>query len=80
LYRIATNGTGRTKLSDDRTGFINVAGGYIYYTNASDRDCLYRIKADGSGRRRVSNMGIGPKPINIVSDLIYYDQLFIKPL
>ncbi len=44
LYRVRTDGTGLTKISNDQNSlFINVAKDYVYYSNPSDRHKIYRV-------------------------------------
>jgi|GEM_PF-857881 len=78
LYKIRTNGTGKTKLSDDKARFINVINGYVYYSNESDMKKagvttagkLYRIKTDGTGREMLSEDAT--EDINVVGNIVYY--------
>lgn len=53
LYKIRTDGSGRQRLSDESSLYINVAGEWIYYVNFDDEGRIYKIKTDGSGRQRV---------------------------
>lgn len=78
LYSISIDGKNRVKLSDDKAGFINYASGYIYYTNASANHALYRVTASGQHRQLVSDLGIGPQPITIINNRLYYNHLFFK--
>lgn len=70
LYRIKTDGTGKTLLSDDKPLYLNVLDDWIYYSNTSENYALYKIKADGSGRtlleKHVSEC------INVSGDWIYF--------
>lgn len=80
LYSLNFDGQGRTKLTDDKAGFINVFGDYIYYTNASANHALYRMHINNHTRRQlVCDLNIGPQPILLVNNLVYYNRLFFKP-
>jgi hypothetical protein len=51
LYKIKTDGSGRQKLNDDVSSYINVIGDWIYYTDDIGNIC--KIKTDGSERQLV---------------------------
>lgn len=55
LYKIRTNGTGKTKLNSDATDKINIAGDWIYYQiiNKNSPAELYQIRTDGTERQKV---------------------------
>ena len=55
LYKIRTDGTGRTKLNNDTSLNINLEGEFIYYTNISDANKIYKIKVDGTGRTKLNS-------------------------
>ncbi|HHV98937.1 MAG TPA: DUF5050 domain-containing protein [Clostridiaceae bacterium] len=52
LYRMKTDGSSKSKLSDDSLYTFVVYGDTIYYNNPSDRWKFYTIKTDGSNRRK----------------------------
>lgn len=70
LYKIRTDGTGKTKISDDYAEEINVLGDWIYYANLTDNYRVYKIKTDGTGKTKVISDKTGD--INIIGDWIYY--------
>jgi len=85
IYKIRTDGSGRTKLNDDNSRNLNVVGDWIYYSNKEGEGYpravmlnpdynyhLYKIRTDGSGRTRLNNdLTMNP----IVSDgWIYYSN------
>lgn len=70
LYKISSDGSGKIKLNDDKSRFINVIGDWIYYGNESDGGKIYRIHSDGSGREKVSDDKCGS--VNVVGDWIYF--------
>ncbi len=53
LYKIKTDGTGKTKLAEDRPKYINVLDGWVYYVNLYDGYAIYRIKTDGTERQKL---------------------------
>jgi hypothetical protein len=72
LYKIRTDGTGKTKLIDGRVLFINVVGDWIYYVNigvSGNNYDLYKIRTDGTGETKLSNSAFD---ISVVGDWIYY--------
>ncbi|MDO4753560.1 MAG: hypothetical protein Q4A41_01025 [Bacillota bacterium] len=85
LTRIPTGGIytmdGKTwevkKISDDVAKSIRVYDGWVYYINASEFCMLYRMKADGSMRERVTDRTVGI--YEFVGDQIYFiDFIFPK--
>jgi len=70
LYKIKTDGTGESKLSDDMPMYINVLGDWIYYSNDSDAGKLYKIKTDGTGKTMLSEDAA--YYVNAAGDWIYY--------
>lgn len=70
LYKIKTDGTGKTKISDDYIGFVNISGDCIYYSNMSDNLFLYKMKIDGTGKTKLNNQY--SVEINVAGDWIYY--------
>ncbi len=54
-----TDGTNAERLSEIRITnfnyFINTADGWIYFPNADDNGCLYRVKTDGTGLQKIYN-------------------------
>lgn len=69
LYAADLTANNFRKLCDDEAYFINVVGEYIYYTNSSDNDSIYKIKVDGTGRTKLTDIGF----INVIveDDYIY---------
>lgn len=79
LYAISTNGQGRTKLTNDQAGFINVANGFVYFTNTSANHALYRINLNNHNQQLICDLGIGPQPIILIGNSVYYNRLFFTP-
>lgn len=78
LYALSTDGRHHVKLSNDPAGFIAAGNGYVYYTNASANHALYRMTAAGHNKQLVCDLGVGPLPIDIVNNAIYYNRQFIS--
>lgn len=51
LYRMKADGSGKVKLCDDSSLYINVSNGWVYYRNEDDNGKIYKIKPDGSERK-----------------------------
>lgn len=79
LYKIKTDGSEKTKVSDDNPSFINVVGDRIYYCNHTyvygdvgfySQYNIYSIKTDGSDRKQLNEDS--SNAIIVVDDRIYY--------
>ncbi len=71
LYKMKSDGSGITKLSDDRyVSHINVVGGWVYYTNGGDGIMIYKIRTDGSERLQLND--VFSYDVQVVDDWIYY--------
>jgi len=66
LYKSRTDGTGITKLRDERPAFINVVGDWVYYTG---RGGIHKVRTDGTEPTQVYIKGSG---IYVTGDWIYY--------
>lgn len=73
IYRIRTDGTERTRISDDLVGDFHVTNDWIYYANHSDNSRFYKMRVDGTQRTRINSDH--PKHIHILGDWIYYQNL-----
>jgi len=71
LYRMKTDGSSKSKLSEDSIYTFIVDGDAIYYNNSSDRWRFYTIKTDGSNHRKLCDYG-GYEQFNIYDGWIYY--------
>lgn len=76
LYRVRTNGTDNTKLSDGEVSGMIVVGNYIYY-NFTDmlgpEYCIYRINLDGSNKIKLVDYGNNNGAIiNYTDKYIFY--------
>lgn len=71
LYKIKTDGTGKTELSKDIPIFINVVGEWVYYIEASSgENKMYKVKIDGTSRTKLSDdMSLY---MVVAQDWIYY--------
>lgn len=55
IYRIDKKTKVAKKVSDDEVYEIAYNNGWIYYINYSDKNKIYKIKADGSGRTQIGS-------------------------
>ena len=86
IYKIRTDGSNRTRVSDDYTFKINVVDDWIYYITEGEPFSshpfpgIYRVRTDGSERTRVSDDPVyagDSAPVIVVGDWIYYKQFRI---
>lgn len=66
IYKLKTDGTYRTKVSDDRAHSLNIIGDLIYYSF----DKLYRMKTDGTNNMQITDDIVSN--YNISNGWIYY--------
>ncbi|SCG83873.1 hypothetical protein DW1_2309 [Proteiniborus sp. DW1] len=55
LYKMKEDATGVTKLSNDSASNIFVKDDWIYYINNSDFRTFYKIRTDGTDRRKIND-------------------------
>jgi ribosomal protein L40E len=72
LYKVRTDGSGRTRLNDDASLYVNEADGWVYYMNASDGFKLYKVRTDGSGRVRLNEDR--SYFVNVADGWVYYSN------
>ena len=53
IYKIKTDGTDKTKISDDEPMFINISGDWLYYGTGSQEETI-KIKTDGTEKQIVN--------------------------
>jgi hypothetical protein len=75
LYKVESDWSGKTKISDDKAHFINIADDWIYYSNMSDGDSqfggkIYKIKVDGTERTKLNDYD--STYVSVCGDWIYY--------
>lgn len=70
LCRIKINGTGNSRLGEDKANSVNVVGDTIYYINKNDKGRIYALSTDGTNRRLVFD-DIAYK-LQVVDGWIYY--------
>lgn len=70
LYKIRTDETGRTKLNEDDSRYLNVFGEWIYYSNYSNKGELYKIRTDGTGREKLNEDR--SDFLNVLGEWVYY--------
>lgn len=73
LIRRNRDWTGRMELTDNPISYFMVSEDWIYYTDASDKDHLYRMKEDGSENSLVIAETV--YACTIAEDTIYYTTL-----
>ena len=73
LYKVKTDGTGETKVSDDYAYYLNSYGDWIYYSNAMENGKLYKMKPDGTERTLISDAST--RNVVVYKDWIYYSDL-----
>ncbi len=83
IYKIRTDGSGRTKINDDNSRYLNVVGDWIYYSNYEleglaaaefvdpNRNYnIYKIRTDGNERTQINDdNSLGLK---VIDGWIYY--------
>ncbi|MPN37187.1 hypothetical protein SDC9_184703 [bioreactor metagenome] len=70
IYKMRTDGTEKTPLNDEESGYMNVAGDWIYFTNESDGGKIYKIRTDGTERTILG--GDKCSYINVADGWIFY--------
>lgn len=70
IYKMRTDGTERTLLSNEYGMFTNVVGDWMYYMSVNS---LYKMRVDGSERTYITNV-LGTGQIIVHNDWIYYNQ------
>jgi len=71
IHVMNADGSGKTKLSDDKASNINVVGNKIYYRVLSGKGELYVMNTDGSDRTMLLYDEYTSR-INVVDNKIYY--------
>ena len=69
-YKIRTDGTDQTRISDDFGESVNAADGWVYFSNYFDDGKLYKMRTDGANRTKLSDDDVGD--INLADGWIYY--------
>ena len=54
IHKIKTDGSGLTRVNNDASGQINIAGDWIFYNNYKEDNAIYRIRKDGTERTFVA--------------------------
>lgn len=74
ISRIKTNSTGKqTILTVSNAYSLNVVGDWIYFVNGSDENTVYRIKTDGTGKKKLCGGYVNQ--IIATKDWVYYLEL-----
>jgi len=85
IYKITRNGKQRCKLSEDKVllNSIILNEGFIYYANADDFNCLYRINLSNNKKEKLTSLGIESpyKDIFVLNNNLYFwDGTKVKKL
>lgn len=72
LYKIKTDGTGKTLVLDVNASYLNVVEDWIYYSNYADGYSLYKVKIDGKENTKLNDDYT--KKIHVLGDWIYYEN------
>ncbi|MHB1653906.1 MAG: cell wall-binding repeat-containing protein [Desulfitobacteriaceae bacterium] len=79
IYKIKTDGTENTKLSDDNARDITVIGDWIYYYTSKfapvdqiDEPGIYKMRTDGTGKVKLTNLGDTGFIKDITDSYIFY--------
>ena len=72
LYKVISSGA-KVKLNEDKSWYINAYGDWVYYSNASNGNKLYKVRKDGS--RRIKLNDDLTFHINIIGDWIFYSNI-----
>ena len=79
IYKIRTNGSENTKISDDNAQYITVLEGWIYYNTSklsmydtSTQPGIFKIKTDGTGKVKLVDFQEMGYIVNIADGFIYY--------
>lgn len=70
IYKIKTDGTSKTKLTNSKARFTTLYGEWIYFINISDGNKPYRVSTDGKYSQKISDFAL----VNMYTDngWIYY--------
>lgn len=74
LYKMKTDGTGKTQLTSVIANCINVDGDWIYFENDNDHQTIYKIKTDGSDLTKVCSDST--EDMVVSNDWIYYNTIW----
>ena len=69
-YKIRPDGTGRVRVQQDSSLYLNVAEDWLYYSNLNDNRYMYRVRTDGTGNERLNEEAISGA--NIAGEWVYY--------
>lgn len=73
IYKIKSDGTGKSKICDDSADSLLLTGRWIFYANKADKNKLYKITLDGSERKNLTSEGASY--INLDGGNIYYSNI-----
>ncbi|MCL1865894.1 MAG: DUF5050 domain-containing protein [Oscillospiraceae bacterium] len=75
IWKVRTNDTDKTQLTDDKADYLNVVGDWIYYNGSdiNDPDKKYnlrKIRTDGTEKTDINK--VNSTFVNVAGDTIYY--------
>lgn len=71
-YQIKPDGTGQSRITQENSGYMNVTGGYIFYTNMSDNNCMYGIVSRGVAGTKRKFTDHTSYEFSMVGDWVYF--------
>jgi|GEM_PF-4313781 len=69
FYRVKADGSKRERLFDKVPSYINIYGGFVFFTSSWESGALYRMNENGSN---LINLGVSCSTMNVVDGTIYY--------
>lgn len=73
IYKIKTDGTQETKISDAKASFLNVVGNWIYYSDVNDGVNLYKMRIDGNEATKIVDGNC--YYVNVTKENIYFSDM-----
>ncbi|MFP4977309.1 DUF5050 domain-containing protein [Paenibacillus sp. CN-4] len=73
LYKMRTDGSELTKLSDDFAYNLNVSGDWVYYCDYSGNKNLVRIRTDGTQRQELTQRK--SLDIHVLGSYVFYNDM-----
>lgn len=70
IYKIRTDGTEKTQLTDDTCWYMSVIGNWIYYANVTNGGRIYKMRTDGTENTPLNDDESAC--LNVVDGWIYY--------
>lgn len=71
IYKVKSDGTGRTRVTNEYAECMTVVGNWIYYVDGQN-DGLYKIRLDGTGKTKLVDEKVFSRNFAVDEDWIYY--------